>query len=62
MHVHVRECMSPYQGEHTLMHSLHVWMTTSAIHNNPRSDVQCAEYVLMFVCLLGEGEGRIVQK
>lgn len=44
------------------MHSLHVWLSTSATHNNPRSDDQCAEYVLMFVCLVSEGEGRIVQK
>lgn len=38
------------------MHSLHVWLNTSAIHNNARSDVQCAEYVLMFVRLVSEGE------
>lgn len=37
------------------MHSLHVWLNTSAIHNNARSDVQCAEYVLMFVRLASEG-------
>lgn len=50
MHACSCESACPLSQEHTLMHSLHVWMTTSAIHNNPRSDVQCAEYVLMFVC------------
>ena len=39
-----------------------VWLTTSAIRDNARSDVQCAEYVLMFVCWVRGGEGRIVQK
>lgn len=39
-----------------------VWMTTSAIHNNPRSYVQRAGYVLMFVCMASQGKGRIVPK
>lgn len=51
--------MSPLSEKHTLMLSLHVWLNTSAIQDNARSDVQCAEYVLMFVCLASEGEGRI---
>lgn len=40
------------------MHSLHVWLTVSAIHNNTQSDVQCAEYVLMFVCLVSKRGGE----
>lgn len=40
------------------MHSLHVWLTVSAIHNNAQSDVQCAEYVLMFVCLVSKRGGE----
>lgn len=39
-----------------LLCTLHVWMTTSAIHNNTQSDAQHVEYDLMFVCLVSEDE------
>lgn len=49
-------------GTHTPVCSLHVGLITSARHNSARSDVQCAECVLMFVHSASKGEGRIVQK
>lgn len=46
MNVHMWKCMPPYQRN--TLHYLHVWLTTSAIHNNPRSDVHV---LCMFWCL-----------
>lgn len=37
-------------------------MTASAVRNNSQSDAQCAERVLMLVCLVREGDRRTVQK
>lgn len=51
-----------YQPNTLLCTFFHVWVTTFAIRHKPQSDVQCAEYVLMFVCLVSVGKARIVQK
>lgn len=34
------------------------WLNASAIHNNARSDIQCADCVPMFARWAGGGEGR----
>lgn len=44
------------------MHSHALVFMFGWLHNKPPGDVRCAEYVGMFVCLLGGGERRIVQK
>lgn len=47
--------------EQTLAHSLHIWMTASAVRDDSQIDAEHAARVLMFVCLVREGD-RTVQK